>query len=228
MGALSDLEIIGRHEGAVPIWDVPSDYRTPYTDAAERTVGSARLSRSFYDPLFLYRMEGMGGFEYFRPGEPLPCMALEQIGDEGDWRVWMVDDPTHWIGTRELCGRMPAGRVLCAGLGLGLMVHHLVARDDITAVRVVEMSQDVIDLVRPHLPADPRVEIVCDDYYSHIAKGGAAGFDSIFWDLAVGDPQETRGEFVSGYASWVMFAQHARLFQFGLRDGGDHLFGKWS
>ena len=52
------------------------------------------------------------------------------------------------------------GHCLVNGLGIGMIIKNLLAKDGVTKVTVVEISQDLIDLIAPHYQ-DPRLTIVC-------------------------------------------------------------------
>ena len=47
--------------------------------------------------------------------------------------------------------RRANGRVLVAGLGLGMVLHGILAKPEVTHATVLEISQDVIDLIAPSL-----------------------------------------------------------------------------
>lgn len=197
-------------------------YKTPLTDVPDQTVGTARLRQERYASGGYYNMEGTGGYEYFRITKGrLPVTTL-QIREGGGWKTWMVDDPLHWEGMRERVQMLPTGPVLVAGLGLGLMLHHMAERDDLGEIVVVERNPDVIELIRPTLPADPRVQIVLDDYYEYIdpyyLRGEAhPAFASVLWDLAVGGPEQTRGDFVRAKILTSIYLPTVELFCFGQR-----------
>lgn len=198
------------------------DWRTPLTGTDERTVGHARLKADSYGRGH-YRMEGTRGYEFYKVVKGrLPIMTLQRRHGRA-WKTWMVDDPLHWWGMGERVADLPAGSVLCAGLGLGLMVHHLVRRDDITDITVVEIDPDVIELITPTLPVDDRVRIVEADYYEYIAAlpfmwdGELPLPDSVLWDLAVGSPDQTRSDFVKGQVLTTMSLPTAHLSMFGER-----------
>lgn len=52
------------------------------------------------------------------------------------------------------------GRVLVTGLGLGCVVRGMLAGDRVREVVVLERESDVLHLVGPHMPSDPRLRIV--------------------------------------------------------------------
>jgi spermidine synthase len=71
------------------------------------------------------------------------------------------------------------GRVLIVGLGLGMILHPIVAKAGVTKVVVVEKSQDVIKLIAPSLP--PSVELVCADIFEW--KPPTEKWDTIYFDI---------------------------------------------
>jgi hypothetical protein len=77
-----------------------------------------------------------------------------------DGKVWMVDDCPHVWAIAEHATAYH-GRVLVAGLGLGLIIHALQSIDAVESITVVEREQDVIDLVSPHMPRGKPLEIFC-------------------------------------------------------------------
>jgi spermidine synthase len=168
-------------------------------------------------------MEGVGGFEFYRIKGRLPVTGLQQRGDDGRWHTWMVDDPLHLDGMREAVADLPDGRILVAGLGLGLMLHHMAAQPRFTAITVVELNADVIALVRPTLPVDPRVTIVEGDYYAYIHTASCADwprvttFDGVLWDLAVGKPEQAAPEMFRGEVLTAIELPGIPLVQFGYR-----------
>lgn len=60
--------------------------------------------------------------------------------------------------------RHATGNVLINGLGLGIAASLALAKADVTAITIVELSPDVISLVAPSL-ADPRVTVIEADAY---------------------------------------------------------------
>lgn len=212
-----------------------SSWHTPLTDVAPKTIGSARLSKTTYKKGETFRAEGVGGFEYFTAEKPLTITCLQRNEDDHPdirygnkrkknlWRTWMVDDYTHWNGMKELCDRMPGGHIVCAGLGLGLMVHHLTARKAVRKITVVEIDKDVIDLTGPTVPHD-KLQIVNEDYYRWLRIRKNEPIDAILWDLAVGGPDQTRPDMLTGYVQTVVEAPNVPLFQFGMKEGRNTLF----
>ncbi len=75
--------------------------------------------------------------------------------------VVMSDTPgemrDHWAPIRYA-----TGSVLLNGLGIGMVLRNVLAKDCVTDVTVIELSADVISLVGPHYD-DPRVTIIQAD-----------------------------------------------------------------
>ena len=182
-------------------------------------------------------MEGIEGFEFVKVEKArLPVTMLQRrefshrYGNGSratKWKTWMVDDPLHWFGMRERVMSLPPGKLLVAGLGLGLFAHHLMARPDITEVLVIEIDLDVINLILPTLPDHPNLTVMQGDFYEFAAKSKGAIWqpDAVLWDLAVGGPDETRGDFYRGLAATVTAFPNAHLSQFGLRDNKQTILG---
>lgn len=78
--------------------------------------------------------------------------------------VVMSDTPDEW---RDHCGfvAVAEGRVLVAGLGIGMVVRALLRKPEVTHVTVVELSPEVIGLTAPHLKAlyGDKLEVVQGD-----------------------------------------------------------------
>lgn len=90
---------------------------------------------------------------------PMPAGSYTGLfqGEPDPDTVWMSDIPrevwTMWDGIEAL--RDPdCKRVLITGLGLGVMVQHALRQPHITRIDVVELSEEVMRLVRPHYRDD--------------------------------------------------------------------------
>ena len=80
--------------------------------------------------------------------------------------------------------RRAHGRVLVAGLGLGLILFPLVDRPEVEHITVIEKYQDVIDLVGPSLKEKfgDRLEIVCADIFDWRPTKGTK-YNVIYFDV---------------------------------------------
>ena len=94
------------------------EWETPATKYPLIKTGSVKISRINQKAGYYY-MEGVRGYDYYHHAKKIPITCLK-IGRE----TVMVDDPLHWIGMQDLAKAMK-GKVLIAGLGLGLVLHAL-------------------------------------------------------------------------------------------------------
>jgi len=106
---------------------------------------------------------------------------------EGSYARLKVDGETVMTDTRmerrsnsEFCFHA-RGRVLVAGLGLGMILHHPLEDPAVTDLTVVEKSQDVIDLISPTLQS-PKLNILNADIFTWRPTQGAQ-FDTIYFDI---------------------------------------------
>ena len=171
------------------------DYKTPASAYPKKQVGDARIIKIYYRKGF-YKMHLIKGYTYYHLTKRTKITVLQLLQNKR-WTDWMVDDPLHWYGMQEFAERARPGKVLVAGLGLGLIVHALVKRKDISEIKVVEINKNVIELISPLLPKDNRIEIHHDDYYKFIRKLRDEGYkpDTIICDIWSGGAGECQGEY---------------------------------
>jgi hypothetical protein len=82
------------------------------------------------------------------------------------------------------------GNILIGGLGLGVVYDILCNNPDVKQITVVEKSQDVINLVAPHLPLP--VSVVHADLFDFIQHSVRKGeFDHAFYDIWQSDGENT-------------------------------------
>ena len=155
-----------------------SEWQTPASAYEEREIGAFRLKRTVYEPGY-YKLYRVKGYTYFQVMKPIPIMSLQECRD-GEWRDWMIDDPFNYLAMKEYCGSLK-GRVLTAGLGLGLAVQELAKNGEVTEVVVVERSPEVMTLVGGYMPSS--VNLVLDDFWAYTEQ--ANGWDSILLDIWV-------------------------------------------
>lgn len=167
------------------------EWKTPATDYPKKEFGSARINRGNYKKGF-YRNYGVNGYEYFWVTKPVVITSLEIKDDKGKWKTWMVDDPPHWWSMQNYA-KNSYGRVLVAGLGLGLVTGELLNNTDVNSITVIERNKDVIGLISHLLPKAINVdlEIKNADFYEFINETDEK-FDRIIVDLWVtGSAEET-------------------------------------
>ena len=81
--------------------------------------------------------------------------------------------------------------MLVAGLGLTLVDQHLALRKDIAKIKIVELNEEVIEMVAPHLPKDERFEVVHGDFFEVLPQLAARGeeYDTIIMDIWTGEDE---------------------------------------
>lgn len=125
-------------------------------------------------------MFGVDGYKYFYVKRKKISVTVLKI----DNNVVMPDDPLHWIGMKRLA-EASNGRVLVIGLGLGLVVHHLVNNERVTKIDVVEINADVIKLISPLLPDDERINVIQGDGLLHQGE-----YETVLVDILVKSQNE--------------------------------------
>lgn len=83
-----------------------------------------------------------------RPGQ---YTAIKRGG-----KMWMSDTRAEFRDASNFIwnAKKPGGRVLVNGLGLGIVIGHLLECDEIEHIDVVEIDEDVIRLVAPSFECD--------------------------------------------------------------------------
>jgi len=165
------------------------EWHTPATIYPAATKGSYRIHHGKYKP-GMYKYWGMDGYLVFNVNSRgIPITSLQQRRDR-KWHGWMVDDPPNHRAM-EIYAEHAKGKVLVAGLGLGLYLHELAKNNKITEVAVVEVSSEVIQLVEPYLPVLPGFTIILDDFYEFIDRD-CEQWDTILIDLWVSRSKEDK------------------------------------
>jgi len=141
-----------------------TEWHTPATDYPETQVGNYRIKRSSYAGY--YQNYGIDGYIFFRTKKRIPITNLQELRGK-TWHSWMVDDPPHWRAM-EIYAEQSQGTILCAGLGLGLILHALAKNDRVKRVVCVEINQDVIDLMRGNIAHLPKIEIIKADFFDFV------------------------------------------------------------
>ena len=155
---------------------------TPATAYPREKLGCAEIS-SYNLHRGTYEMYGVNGYKYFVAEKKLKGTELLIKR-----KVWMVDDPPHYYAMLDHAQHYK-GHVLCAGLGLGLIVHALSENPRVKQITVIEREQDVINLVGPQLPRGNKIKILHGDFWD-LNAWVMDKVDGVFYDLFVGDGKE--------------------------------------
>jgi hypothetical protein len=73
------------------------------------------------------------------------------------------------------------GRVLIAGLGVGLIIQNIAEKEEVTEIVVIEKYSDVIDIVEPFIK-HPKLKIICADIFDY-EMSKTEKFDTIYFDI---------------------------------------------
>ena len=187
-------------------------WETPATKYPLSRRGKVRLFREPYKRGF-YIMEGVRGYDYFTVKRPIPVTSLI-VGKE----TWMVDDPMHWYGMQDLA-KAASGKVLVAGLGLGLVIHALEENEAVTAVDVVEIDEDVIELITPLIKMK-KTNIINDDFWLYLYKTEET-YDTCILDIWVyGEDDRVRVGYsmIAAMGSVSTKFPSAKIYVWGIRD----------
>lgn len=202
---------------------VVNENQSPYSRIPEQGNKFIRLKKVLYKPGY-YRMERVMGYDLFRLSHAMSVTNL-QVRDK-KWHTLMVDDPLHWLGMGELARQSKPPRVLVAGLGMGLILHHLVNRPDVTEITVVEIDPELIAFIRHFLPVDSRIKIVQADFFAYLLASPPP-FDTAILDLWViraDSPQEHRRHVAEtmgiAKALCLMRCPEAMVLTWGIREQG--------
>lgn len=179
------------------------DWHTPATDYPESQYGNFRIKRAYYRGH--YYMYGIDGYLFFQAKKRLPVTTLQELRGKR-WHTWMVDDPPHWRAM-EIYAKHSEGNVLCAGLGLGLVMQAMKGNRNIKSLVVVENSENVVRLVEPQLPILPEFTIILDDFY-HFIEIDYTQWDTIIVDLWVANEKTKMGIY---YHEILPFAAYLRM-----------------
>jgi hypothetical protein len=181
-------------------------------DYYEAKCGSAELKKEKYDE-GLYLMEGVDGYDFFYVAKPITVNVLKINGED-----CMVDDPLHYHGMR-LLAEASSGKVLTAGLGLGLYTIFLQSNPKVETVTVIEKCEDVKQLIMPMILKYIRKPtlIIIDDIYNWVKK--AELFDTIMLDIWVTDEQNEK-IYYDMERLWKRFSNanpNAKVYVWGMR-----------
>lgn len=181
-------------EVASRIWYV-SEWHTPATDYPEAQAGNFRIIHSRYTR-GMYRCWGVEGYLYFKAVKPLPITVLQEKRGK-HWYDWMVDDPPNYRAM-QIYAQHCQGQVLCAGLGLGLIVHGLAKNPEVTGITVVEISEEVVRLMDNNWPrkSNAPLTVVISDFFDFLEH------DNTPWDHIIVDLWVTSGEASKNQVFW--------------------------
>lgn len=138
--------------------------------------GVAKLSKFYFkqadNPIFNFRNAREHPMFIVRDGE---YVRLSVKGE-----IMMSDTGMERISNKTFINKAN-GRVLIAGLGIGLIIHNILTKENISEIIVIEKYKDVIDLVSPKFN-DHRLKIIEADIFEWKPTKGDK-FDTIYFDI---------------------------------------------
>lgn len=104
-----------------------------------------------------------------------------------DHGVWMTDLPIEQAQCDAAMEEITGGSVLVGGLGLGYCLEVLARNDDVDDIEVVECSQEVAELVWPHVSelVKEKTDLHVKDLFDFLKE--AAAYPCAHWDYAFYD-----------------------------------------
>lgn len=94
--------------------------------------------------------------------------------------LMMSDTPMERLSNKDFV-RNANGKVLIAGLGIGMIIQAILSKENVTEIVVIEKYQDVIDLVEPKFKSD-KLKVICADIDEWKPEKGVK-FDVIYFDI---------------------------------------------
>ena len=97
--------------------------------------------------------------------------------------VIMSDTPAEMNDHRYFVHRAK-GNILINGLGLGVVVHNLLLKEDVKHITIIEISEDLIDLVGEHYQSlgNGQITIIHADALIYASRKGEC-FDAVWHDI---------------------------------------------
>lgn len=93
----------------------------------------------------------------------------------------VMSDSYHERRSNSYAVHMAKGDVLVAGLGMGMILHPILDKENVRTVTVIEKEPDVIALIQPSLPS-PKLAIIQADIFLWKPPKGAK-YDMIYFDI---------------------------------------------
>jgi hypothetical protein len=97
------------------------------------------------------------------------------------WDVMMSDTKMEMVTNGEFM-RRANGKVLIAGLGLGIIVHIIQDLKAIDEIIIIEKSKDIIDMVSKEMKFNKKVKIINEDIFKWKPAAGEK-FDTMWFDI---------------------------------------------
>jgi hypothetical protein len=97
------------------------------------------------------------------------------------WDIMMSDTTMEMVTNSEFM-RKANGKVLIAGLGLGIIVHIIQDLKAVDEIVIIEKSKDIIDMVTKEMKFNDKVKIINADIFEWQPEKGEK-FDTMWFDI---------------------------------------------
>lgn len=167
---------------------VLKDWSSSATRYPEKQYGSVRIKKIKYKD-GMYNMYGVDGYRYFILENPVEITTLQEKKGK-TWKTWMVDDPPHFFSMQNYA-RESMGKVLVAGVGLGMLIEALEKNPMVKEITAVEINSDVMGLIKSLIKTE-KTFFVHDDFYKYLDMY-TSDYDTVICDIwTSGSLEETK------------------------------------
>lgn len=159
----------------------------------DRITGVRGVENLFPDDTIQQGVATISKYEFLEANNPLYNLRKNRDG-LGFMRMYdgkyvrlhvngklMMSDTAMERRTNRSFIEFATGRVLIAGLGVGLIIQNIIDKEDVTEIVVIEKYQDVIDVVEPRI-THPKLKIICADIFKYDMPK-TEKFDTIYFDI---------------------------------------------
>jgi len=177
----------------IPIWN----WKTSASKIPQQSIGKYHIVKRKIERGATLPMNGVLGYDEALFVEDTIITVLregERNGKDSE-SVWMSDSPYEYYSMWELATRVYREKVLIGGLGLGILANILSLRKDIKQITVVEISPEIIKMVKPYLPK--RIEVIQGDFIRKMQEFESEDkkFDTIIADIWMSTDEESKEMF---------------------------------
>lgn len=168
------------------------NWETPVSQTPEQHIGNLYIKKRVLEKGKYLEMDAFGYTDAMFLEDTTITVLREGDGNDTEG-LWMSDTPNEYYSMWEMVARVKPPRVLVGGLGLGLLVHLLALRSDITEIIVVEKNPDIIAMVSKYLP-EKKVRVINSDFMVYVrSQEQAVAFDTVIADIWKGQSGDFEG-----------------------------------
>lgn len=121
-------------------------------------------------------------WRYSFQGRDVPPDTYTKLQTKNSWHDPVMSDTPAEINDHISFIMKAHGRCLINGLGIGMVLKAIAAKDEVTHIDVVELEQDVINLVWPSYANNPKITLHHADAYE-IEWPKGTKWDCIWHDI---------------------------------------------